>query len=85
MDQLFSDWCMMPRKWSSFAKRKTEPLLCQSNTVTEFLCSGYPAYYDGKTERTFSKRTHEHSWADKDSVINNHLDECNSIIVSRQW
>ena len=55
MDQLFSDWCMMPRKWSSFAKRKTEPLLCQSNTVTEFLCSGYPAYYDGKTKGPFPK------------------------------
>ena len=50
-------------------------LLCQSNIAHDFVRLGCSANFFGKTARTFRQRTRQHAWTDKDSVINNHLDE----------
>ena len=50
-------------------------LLCQSNIAHDFVRLGCSANFVGKTARTFHQRTRQHAWTDKDSVINNHLDE----------
>ena len=57
------------------AKGRT-PTLCHLNDIYEFVFHGCSGNYDGKTEKTFHEKTFEYGWADKDSVINNHLDEC---------
>ena len=50
-------------------------LLCQSNIAHDFVRLGCSANFVGKTARIFHQRTRQHAWTDKDSVINNHLDE----------
>ena len=42
----------------------------------DFVCTGCSANFVGKSENTFNERTRKHAWTDKDSVINNHLHEC---------
>ena len=55
------------------------PMLCHFNDIYEFVFHGCSGNYHGKTKKTFHERTCEQAWTDKDNVINNHLDECNSI------
>ena len=42
----------------------------------ESVCPGCLANYVCKTEGIFHKRHHKHVQTDKDSIINNYLDEC---------
>ena len=46
------------------------------NDIYEFVFHGCSGNYDGKTEKTFHKRTCECAWTGKDSVTSNHLNEC---------
>ena len=55
---------------------KRTPLLCQSNIFYESFCPGCSANHVSKTERIFHKRHHKDVYTDKDSIINNHIDEC---------
>ena len=57
------------------AKDRTS-LICHFNDIYEFVFHRCSGNYDGKTENTFHERTCEHAWTDRDSVTNNHLDEC---------
>ena len=59
-------------------KDKT-PTLNQSFVVYEFVCPGCSANYVGKTDRTLFARNVEHTWNNKDSVVNIHLNECSGI------
>ena len=53
-----------------------KPLLSNSGVVYKMTCSGCAETYVGKTECTLYKRTAEHEWESKDSVINQHLNNC---------
>ena len=68
--------------WFFCNAKDRSPLLCYFNGIYEFFSHGCPGNYDGKTKKTFHERNCEHAWADKDSVINNHLDECNSTYLA---
>ena len=47
--------------------------------VYESVCLGRSVNYVVETEKTYYKITQEHDWTDKDSVINNHLNEYEGI------
>ena len=55
------------------------PTLNQSFIVYEFVWPGCSDNYVGKTVRTLFERNAEHAWNDKVSVVNIHLNECNSL------
>ena len=45
----------------------------------EFVCPEYSPNYVGKTEKTLFERNVEHTWSDKDSFVNIHINECNGV------
>ena len=56
------------------------PTLNQSLVVHEFVCPGYiGATCVGETQRTLFDINVEHAWSEKDSVVYNHLNECNGV------
>ena len=43
------------------------------------MCPSCGANYVGKTERTLHERCVEHAWSDQNSVVKNHLDQCDEV------
>ena len=68
-------------KWSSFGTPKIDrtPIINQSFVVYKFMCLSCGANYVGKTERTLHERCVEHAWSDQNSVVKNHLDQCDEV------
>ena len=68
-------------KWSSFGTPKIDrtPIINQSFVVYKFMCPSCGANYVGKTERTLHERCVEHAWSDQNSVVKNHLDQCDEV------
>ena len=55
------------------------PLLNHSFVVYEFKCPGCNHNYIGKTERTLFERSCEHGFKDKNSVVLNHIVNCEQV------
>ena len=53
--------------------------LAHSYIVYKFCCPGCSNNYIGKTERTFSERINEHAFKDKNSVVYNHINNCDEV------
>ena len=45
----------------------------------EFTCPDYGANYVGKTERKLYERRVEHTGSDQNSIVKNHLDQCDEV------
>ena len=53
--------------------------LAHSYIVYKFCCPGCSKSYIGKTERTFFERINEHAFKDKNSVVYNHVNNCDGV------
>ena len=53
--------------------------MAHSYIVYKFCCPGCSKSYIGKTERTFFERINEHAFNDKNSVVCNHINNCNGV------
>ena len=53
--------------------------LVHSHIVCKFCCPGCSNSYFGKMERTFFERINEHAFKDKNSVVYNHINNCDGV------